>query len=245
MGGISNPSILSVNPSTAIFNAALLQGRAISSDAPTNGQALVWSTVLSEWVPATVEAGEVGTVYTPQPIWSGTSLAFDLDDDGEADTTPVNLKGDTGDQGPPGPVIELSGPSVLGTLDPEGGVSGEVAISALASAIGAITPVFACVFEDTGSGVTIISAKNIASITRNALNNYKLNFTTTLTSENYLVSGFAGNVSATTQTNWISAPGNRTKAQWKTTQGLEFWATYQNGLLGTVANHFTIFGFLL
>lgn len=37
--------------------------------------------------------------YTPVPIWNGTQLAWDLDEDGTADTTPVDLRGPQGIDG--------------------------------------------------------------------------------------------------------------------------------------------------
>lgn len=46
------------------------------------------------------DPGEPG--QTPIPIWNGTELAFDLDDDGQPDTVPVNLRGATGDTGESG-----------------------------------------------------------------------------------------------------------------------------------------------
>jgi hypothetical protein len=103
---------------------------------------------------------------------------------------------------------------------------------------------FAATFDDTGSGVNILSSKNIASITRNALGRYVLNFTTELASANYVISGFTGNISAITQTSWVSAPSSRTKTQWKTTTALEFWTVIGDNANSTVAQHVTIFGFI-
>jgi hypothetical protein len=59
MGGVSNPSVLNVDPSQAIFNAFKLQGREIADTAPTDGQALIWSVVQNKWVPGAGGAGSV------------------------------------------------------------------------------------------------------------------------------------------------------------------------------------------
>jgi hypothetical protein len=108
-----------------------------------------------------------------------------------------------------------------------------------------ISPAFAVVFDDTGSGVNVLSSKNITSITRNALSRYVLNFTTELDSDNYLIAGFTGNIFSSTQQSWISAPSSRTKAQWKTTTALEFWTVYANHISSSQPQHITIFGFFV
>jgi hypothetical protein len=59
MGGVSNPSVLNVDPSQAIFNALRLQGREIADTAPSDGQALIWSVVQNKWVPGAGGAGSV------------------------------------------------------------------------------------------------------------------------------------------------------------------------------------------
>jgi len=75
---------------------------------------------------------------TPQPVWSGTSLAWDTDEDGAADTTPVDLigpqgpqgpQGDTGPQGPQGPQGDTGPQGPQGPPGPQGpqGTQGDAA----------------------------------------------------------------------------------------------------------------------
>lgn len=53
---------------TATVNATQLQGRSVASDAPTNGQALVWDAAQSRWEPGTVAGG--GLVLTTSHTWT-------------------------------------------------------------------------------------------------------------------------------------------------------------------------------
>ena len=53
---------------TATVNATQLQGRSVASDAPTNGQALVWDAGQSRWEPGTVAGG--GLVLTTSHTWT-------------------------------------------------------------------------------------------------------------------------------------------------------------------------------
>ncbi|MFC6268014.1 hypothetical protein [Frigoriflavimonas asaccharolytica] len=76
----ANDATFTVNNTAPLWNANQLQGKAISTTAPTDGQALVWDTTTSTWKPTNFGVFSVitvpGTTYTLSNADNGKILDF-------------------------------------------------------------------------------------------------------------------------------------------------------------------------
>ncbi|XZF60635.1 MAG: beta strand repeat-containing protein [Gloeotrichia echinulata DVL01] len=161
---VSQVTASQVGNTTAQWNANQIQGRSVSSTAPTNGQAIVWNSTSSTWQPTTISgSGEINTasnvgtggvgVFRQK---TGVNLEFR---NINAGSNRITVTSDTVANEIDIDVIEanLSLPNLGGTLPISKGGTGATTASAALTALGGL----ATTARGTANGVASLDANTL------------------------------------------------------------------------------------
>jgi Collagen triple helix repeat (20 copies) len=97
-----------------------IQGRSVSTTAPTSGQSLVWNSATSKWTPQTIATGPAGTTGPAGPTGATGSVGM---------TGAVGPAGSTGAQGSPGPAGPTGSAGMTGARGATGAAGTNGAVS--------------------------------------------------------------------------------------------------------------------